>query len=65
MLFPGAMSDNLRRFIAIMGAIFAAYFFLHVLRSFAVTAEIRGVCAGVAGYMAGDFIVTPGRRRRR
>lgn len=59
------MSDNLRRFFAIMGAILIAYFLLQVLRSFAITAEARGMCAGVAGYMVGDFIVTPRRRRKR
>jgi hypothetical protein len=59
------VSDNLRRFFAIMGAILAAYFLLQVLRSFAITAEARGVCAGVAGYMVGDFIATPQRRRKR
>jgi hypothetical protein len=59
------MSDNLRRFFAIMGAILVAYFILQVLRSFAVTAEARGVCAGVAGYMIGDLVASPRRRRKR
>lgn len=59
------MTDNLRRFFAIMGGILVAYLLLGVLRSFAITAEARGVCAGVAGYMVGDFISTPRRRRKR
>lgn len=59
------MSDNLRRCFAIIGGILAAYFLLSVLRSFAITAEARGLCAGVAGYMVGDFIASPRRRRRR
>jgi hypothetical protein len=59
------VSDTLRRFIAIMGAILTAYFLLQVLRSFAFAGEVRGVCAGVAGYMVGDLIVSPRRRRKR
>lgn len=59
------MSDTVRRCFAIVCAILIACFFLHVLRSFAVMAEARGVCAGVAGYMVGDLIVTPRRRRKR
>lgn len=60
------MSDTARRFVIIMVAILVAYFFLHVMRSFNIAAEPRGICAGVAGYMAGDFIASAlGRRRRR
>lgn len=59
------MSDRARHFLAIMAAILSAYFLLHVLRSFAIMAEARGICAGVAGYMVGDFIVTPRRRKKR
>jgi hypothetical protein len=54
-----------RRFAAIMCAILVAYFFLHVLRSFAIMGEARGLCAGVAGYMVGDLIASPCRRRKR
>ena len=60
------MSDTARRFIIIMVAILVAYFFLHVMRSFNVAAEARGLCAGIAGYMAGDLVAsTVGRRRRK
>ena len=60
------MSDTARRFIIIMAAILVAYFFLHVMRSFNVAAEPRGICAGIAGYMAGDLVAASlGRRRRK
>jgi hypothetical protein len=59
------VSDTVRRFVAIMSAILVAYFLLHVLRSLAITAEACGVCAGVAGYMVGDLIASPRRRRKR
>jgi hypothetical protein len=48
-----------------VGAIVAAYFLLHVLRFVALTAEVRGVCAGIIGYMVGDYIAAPRRRRKR
>jgi hypothetical protein len=58
-----------RRFLVVMAAILVAYFFLHVLRSFNVAAEPRGICAGIAGYMAGDLVasalVASSRRRRK
>lgn len=60
-----SVSDSVQRFVAIMGAILVAYFLLQVLRSLAITAEARGVCAGVAGYMVGDLIALPRRRRKR
>ena len=60
------MSDTARRFVVIMAAILVAYFFLHVMRSFNVAAEARGLCAGIAGYMAADLVAGSfGRRRRR
>lgn len=60
------MGDTARRFLVVMVAILVAYFFLHVLRSFAVAAEARGLCAGIAGYMAGDLVASAiGRRRRK
>ena len=60
------MSDTARRFIIIMVAILVAYFFLHVMRSFNIAAEARGICAGIAGYMAGDLGASAvGRRRRK
>jgi hypothetical protein len=65
MLYLTGMSDTIRRFIGNMAAILCAYFFLHVLRSLSIASEARGVCAGIAGYMVGDFLVTPSRRRRR
>ena len=60
------MSDTARRFVVIMAAILVAYFFLHVMRSFNVAAEARGLCAGIAGYMAADLVAGSfGRRRRK
>lgn len=60
------MSDTARRFVVIMVAILVAYFFLHVMRSLNVAAEARGLCAGIAGYMAGDLVASAvGRRRRK
>ena len=62
------MSDTARRFFIVMVAILVAYFFLHVMRSFNIAAEPRGICAGIAGYMAGDLVaaaLTRGRRRRK
>ena len=60
------MSDTVRHFVVVMVAILVAYFFLHVLRAFNVAAEARGLCAGIAGYMAGDLIASAvGRRRRK
>ena len=62
------MSDAVRKFIIVMVAILVAYFFLHVMRSFNVAAEPRGICAGIAGYVAGDLVASAigrGSRRRR
>lgn len=59
------MSDTVRRCLAIVAAIVATYFLLHVLRFVAITAEDRGVCAGIVGYVVGDWIASPRRRRRR
>jgi hypothetical protein len=60
------VSDTARRFLVILCAILCAYFFLHVLRSFNVAAEARGICAGIAGYVAGDLVASAiGRRRRK
>jgi hypothetical protein len=65
MLYLTGMSDTVRRFIGIMAAILCAYFLLHVLRSLSIASEARGVCAGIAGYMVGDIIVSSRRRRKR
>ena len=60
------MSITVRRFVVVMVAILVAYFFLHVMRSFNVAAEARGLCAGIAGYMAADLVASSfGRRRRK
>ena len=60
------MSDTVRRFLIVMVAILVAYFFLHVMRSFNIAAEARGICSGIAGYMAGDLVASAiGCRRRR
>lgn len=60
------LSDRTQRFLAIMVAILAGFLLLHVLRSFAIASEARGICAGVAGYMAGDLVMTArGRGRKR
>ena len=56
---------DLARFLVVMTAILAAYVVLHVLRSFNVAAEARGICAGVAGYAAAMFLARPAGRRRR
>ena len=62
------MSVTIRRFLIVMIAILVAYFFLHVMRSFNIAAEPRGICAGIAGYMAGDLVASAlgrGSRRRK
>ena len=60
------MSVTVRRFVVVMVAILVAYFFLHVMRSFNVAAEARGISAGIAGYMVGDLVASSfGRRRRK
>jgi hypothetical protein len=59
------VSDTARRFVVIMVAILVAYLFLHVMRSFNVAAEVRGVCAGIAGYMAAELVAGSLVRRRR
>jgi len=51
------MRDTLRRCLAVVGAILSACFILHVLRFVTISAEARGVCAGVVGYLVGDCIV--------
>ena len=61
------MSDTLRRCLAVVVAIVAAYFLLHILRFISITGEERGVCAGIVGYVVGDHILSarvPRRRRR-
>jgi hypothetical protein len=59
------VGDSARRCAAIIVGILAGYFLLHVLRSFAIASEARGICGGVAGYMVGDLIATPRRGRRK
>ncbi len=52
-----AMRDTLCRCLAIVGAILVACFSLHVLRFVTISAETRGVCAGVVGCLVGGHIV--------
>lgn len=59
------MTDSLRRCVAVVAGIVVGCLLLHVLRSFAVAAEARGACGGVAGYVVGELIVAPRRRRKR
>ena len=60
------MSDTVRRFFIVMAAVLVGYFFLHVMRSFNMAAEPRGICAGITGYLAGDIVASAvGRRRRK
>jgi len=59
------VSDTARRFVVIMVAILVGCFFLHVMRSFNVAAEARGLCAGIAGYLAGDLVASSVDLRRR
>lgn len=59
------MTDTLRHALAVVVAILAAYFLLHVLRFVVLTGEERGVCAGIVGYMIGAHIAAPRRRRKR
>lgn len=66
LLYFLAMSDILRRCLAIVGASLVACFVLHVLRFVTITAEIRGVCAGFVSALVCDYIATRrGRGRRR
>lgn len=66
LLYSLTMSDTLRRCLAIVGAILAVCFVLHVLRFVTITAEIRGICAGFVSALVGDYIATRrGRGRRR
>jgi hypothetical protein len=58
-------SVTLRRCLALVGAILAACFLLHVLRFVTITAETRGVCAGIVGCIVGDRIAAPRGRRKR
>ena len=62
---PTGMRDTLRKCLAIVVAILAAYFLLHVLRFVTITGEERGVCAGIAGYVVGSYLAAPRRRRKR
>ena len=59
------MRDTMRGCLAIVVAILVACFFLHVLRFVAITGELRGVCAGIAGYMGGVRIASPRRHGRK
>ena len=62
------MRDTMRRCLAIVGAILAVCFILHVLRFVTISAEARGVCAGVVGYLVGERlaeVVRGGRKSRR
>ena len=57
------MSDTTRRFFFVAVACVTAYLLLHVLRSFGVEPEARGIWAGATGYMMGDL--APRRRVER
>lgn len=59
------MSDLVRRFFFIAVASVGAYLLLHVLRSFGVEPEVRGIWAGATGYMLGDLAMTITDRKRR
>jgi hypothetical protein len=59
------VTDVLRRCLAVVAAVVAAYFLLHVLRFITITGEERGVCAGIVGYMIGTHPAMPQRRRKR
>jgi hypothetical protein len=61
------VSDAVRRFLFIAVACVAAYLVLHVLRSFGVDPEARGLWAGATGWVAAELVagrVTTRRRRR-
>jgi hypothetical protein len=58
------VSGVLRRCFAVVVAILAAYFFLHVLRFVTITGEERGVCAGIVGYVVGDCLASRRGRRK-
>lgn len=59
------MRDTLCLCLAIVGAILAACFILHVLRFVTISAESRGACAGVVGYLVGHYIAVRGGGRCR
>lgn len=59
------MTDTLRSCLAIVVAIVVAFFMLHVLRFVMITGEERGVCAGIGGFMVGNYLAAPCRRRKR
>lgn len=72
LLYCLAMRDTLCRCLAIVGAILAACFILHVLRFVTISAETRGVCAGVVGCLVGGHLLgvmgsgrASARRRKR
>lgn len=60
------MRDTFRLCLAIVGAVLTVYFSLHVLRFVAISAETRGICAGVVGYLVGSQLwdIRWGRRER-
>jgi len=57
--------DTARRFFFVLCAFLVAYFFLRVLRSLGVEPELRGVWAGVAGYLTWDIVQRAKSSRRR
>lgn len=62
------MRDTLRRFFIIAVACVVAYLLLHVLRSFDVEPEVRGIWAGATGYMVSGLVegfMTGAKRGRR
>lgn len=59
------MSDTLRRFVIVTVTILATYVVLHVLRSFHVAAEPRGIIAGITGYVTADLVKDALSHRRR
>lgn len=50
------MSDVVRRFFFLAVACVAAYLVLHVLRSFGVEPEARGLWAGATGYVVAEIV---------
>jgi len=63
------VNDTMRRFFFLAVACVAAYLSLHVLRSFGVEPEARGLWAGVTGYVAAEIVTSrttsSARRRKR
>jgi zinc transporter ZupT len=62
------MRDTLRRFFITTAGVVVAYLLLHVLRSFDVEPEVRGIWAGATGCMVSGLVegfMTGSKRGRR